>query len=196
MEGEGARQVNKRVAFWFAHLSYWLLALWVVLVCRLVLNHDSQADFYSYSAPEYNLWNAINSLTICLLNCPLCLAILISISISCSFIGRPGGLADYWCDNFACQLLHFLIHQLRQRFLISGGETNKERERKGIILIDPTACSSQGGGVCSGLVGWPHFTESTGWTVSNDRSPRASPKGKFADMALTQRGMRLHSSVQ
>lgn len=43
------------------------------------------------------------------------------------------------------------------------------------------------------LVGWPHFTEYTGWTVSNDWSPHASPWGKFADSTLTQWGPRLHS---
>lgn len=41
----------------------------------------------------------------------------------------------------------------------------------------------------------PHFTENTGWTVSNDWSPYDSPWGYFRDRTLTQRWLRSHSGA-
>lgn len=41
----------------------------------------------------------------------------------------------------------------------------------------------------------PHFTENTGWTVSNDWSPYDSPWGWFRDRTLTQRWLRSHSGA-
>lgn len=51
--------------------------------------------------------------------------------------------------------------------------------------------------VCAQVTGLsPNFTAYTRWTVSNDWSPHASPRGRFADSTLTRWCPRLLSSLQ